>query len=300
MTSLRFSVVFGPDAPLPELEDRWQAAEELGFDAVYLADGARDWRSADIPALDAWTLLATMAQATTTIRVGMLVANPILRPPVTMARAAVAVDHLSSGRLDLGIGTGIAGFDHDAAGVPYWPMAERMRRFREYVEIVDGLLTHAGRQTFDYRGQHLSTAGLVLRPAAVQRPRPPILVAGQSPTVRCVAAERADIWNTHGPFSSSVDEVLGITRRQNSELDRWCEEAGRSPGDLRRSLLAYHPPEPGVDVLSTWESPSRFTSVVERFAEVGITEFVVIWPEDDAQRSVFEQVTTGVLPRMRD
>jgi hypothetical protein len=126
----------------------------------------------------------------------------------------------------------------------------------------------------------------------VQQPRPPITVGGQSRTVLRVAAERADAWNTHGPFGRSVEEILDITRRQSDQLDELCLAAGRKPDDVRRSLLCF-------EALDAWASPGALADVVTRFAGAGVSEFVVFWPEDDRQRPLFEHAVTEVIPALR-
>lgn len=286
----RFGVLVRQDAPFPELERRWRSVEELGFDTLYVADHSRDYRDLTGHWFDGWTVLTAMAAATTSIHIGTLVTNPILRSPLLVAKAAASVDHLCGGRLELGIGTGIAPFDHAAAGVPYWSPKERVTRFKEFVEVVDGLLRSAD-HPFSYSGRYYQTAASLV-PAPVQKPRPPIIVGGQSPTVRRVAAALADGWNTHGPFGLGVDDILEFTRRQNRELDEWCADLGRDPATLRRSLLLF-------DALDPWSSPDLLARHVERFMAVGIQEFVVFWPDAGKQRDVFEKVVTDTLPALR-
>ena len=185
----------------------------------------------------------------------------------------MAVDHLSGGRLELGIGTGIAGFDHDAVGQDYWPPRERADRFAEYVAIVDGVLRSPG-GSFQHTGTYLRSSGTPMSPAPVQQPRPPITVGGQSPTVLRVAVQHADCWNTHGPFGRTVDEIAEVTAQQNQRLDEACVEQGRDPSTLRRSLLLF-------DALDAWSSEDHFQKVVHQFRETGIHEFVVFWPPHD-------------------
>ena len=287
---LRFGVYVLQDAPLPVLRGRWREAEELGFGDIWLPDHARDWRRPSGHWFDAWATLAVMATETVRARIGTLVSNPLLRPPAVLARLATTVDHLSGGRLELGIGTGIAGFDHDATGTPYWPIDERLARFAEYVAIVDELLRHAPNPV-SYEGRFHRSAGLGLEPPPLQRPRPPLTVGGQSPTVLRVAAERADCWNTHGPFGRSVDEILEITRRQNARLDQLCRERGRNPADLRRSLLLY-------GALDAWATPDAFDKIVSAFGDIGVTEFVVFWPLD-SQHALFERAALESIPALR-
>jgi alkanesulfonate monooxygenase SsuD/methylene tetrahydromethanopterin reductase-like flavin-dependent oxidoreductase (luciferase family) len=287
---VRFGVYVLQDAPFPILIERWRRAEELGFDQLWLADHSGDFRHLGGHWFDGWTTLAVMATVTTRIRIGMLVSNPILRHPALLAREAVAVDHLSGGRLELGIGTGIAGFDHAAMGSAYWPPRERATRFAEYVEVVDGLLRRPPRSE-PFAGRYYRAGGAPIVPSPVQHPRPPITVGGQSPTVRRVAAAHADCWNTHGPFDRSAAEILEITRRQNHELDELCAATGRNPAELRRSLLLF-------DVLDAWVTPDAFERIVSEFREAGMHEFVVFWPADD-QWALFERVATKVLPALR-
>lgn len=286
-----FAVMIHQDAPFPDLVARWREAEAAGFDAAYVCDHTNDYRDTGGYWLDGWTVLGAVAAATSTIRIGPLVANPILRPPVSLALTAVAVDHLSAGRLDLGVGTGIAGFDHTATGTPYWKPKERVARFREYVEILDGLL-RATEGPITYEGEHLRAGPTRLVPPPVQRPRPPLVLAGQSPTVRRVAAERADTWNTHGPFGADIEEILEVTRRQNAEINDWCARAGREPSALRRSVLLLGPTDP-------WVAPGALAQLVDRFVQAGATDFVLPWPADDAQRKVYDGAVTDVLPRLR-
>ncbi len=137
---LRFGILIPQDAPFDTLVERWRRAEELGFDAAYVADHSGDYRNLDGYWLDGWTVLAHLASHTERIRIGTLVTNPLLHHPAQLAKQAVAVDHLSGGHLELGVGTGIAGFDHDAVGQDYWSLRERVARFAEYVEVLDGVL----------------------------------------------------------------------------------------------------------------------------------------------------------------
>lgn len=286
----RFGIYALADAPFPVLRERWRLAEELGFELMYVADHTGDWRDLSGHWFECWTVLAAMAVGTQRIRIGSLIANPILRSPVLLAKEAVAVDHLSGGRLELGIGTGITAFDHLAAGVEPWPMRERMARFAEYVEVVDGLLRDRQRD-FRFSGTYLRTAETPASPGPIQQPRPPITVAGQSPTLLRVAAERADCWNTLGQPGHGVARSLEVTRRQNDQLDDLCLARGRRPGDLRRSLLLF-------EELDAWSSPGALEEVVPRFHRAGIDEFVLFWPPGD-RRDLLERAASETIPALR-
>jgi len=272
-SELRFGVLVLQDADFSTLRERWRRVEELGFDMLFVADHARHTRDPSETWFDGWTTLVAIALETSRIRVGTLVANPILRRPTVLAKAAVAVDHLSRGRLELALGQGVERFDHDETGIPYWSPAERAARFREYVEIVDGAL-RSWESPFNFDGRHHQARGVSLGPPPLQRPRPPITVGGRSPTVLRVAAERADCWNTFGLTPTPVEQVVEATRRHNRELDERCAELGRDPADLRRSLVMWAPLDP-------WAGPHAFERVVESFHDAGISEFIVMWPPEE-------------------
>ncbi len=289
-TTLRFGVYVLPDAPFPRLTERWQLVEDLGFDQLWTADHSADWRIPHGHWFDGWVTLAAMTTHTNRIRVGMLVSNPILRHPVVLAKQAAAVDHLSGGRLELGIGTGIAGFDHAAVGASSWSPRERVERFREYVQIVHDLLVSHGKP-ITFAGGYYSTDSVRLIPDPPQQPRPPITIGGQSPTVLRVAAQFADRWNTHGPFGATIDEIVEITRAQNATLDEHCAAHDRDPSTLKRALLMF-------EALDPWPSPGSFERIVNSFVAVGMQEFIVFWPGDD-RRADLERLAGKEIPRLR-
>ena len=287
---MKFGLNVDPHVPFDVLTQRWRTAEDLGFDQLWIADHSRDYRNPSNPWFQGWTVMAVMAERTETIRIGTLVSNPILRHPVLLAMQAAAIDHLSGGRVELGIGTGVAGFDHEAMGIEYWKPRERVDRFAEYVRIVDEVLRSQG--PYEFEGRYYRTKGTGTRPPTVQRPRPPITIGGQSPTVRRVAAERAERWNTHGPFGKSPEEIAAITKRQNEEMDEQCAGYGRDPKDVKRSLLLF-------DALDPWGAPDAFERLVEMFEAVGVEEFVLFWPPDD-RMEMLQRVATNVIPKLKE
>src|SRR5918995_380276 len=296
--AVRFGIEVPQDAPFATLIERWQQAEELGFDHLWVADHLADtrtdpsggYRNLGGTWFDGWTVLAVMAKETTRIRIGTLVSNPVLRPPALLAKETLTIDHLSEGRLELGIGTGIEPLDHATMGLDYWSPQERVARFSEYVEVVDGLMRSPSR-AYAFEGRYSRTREPPRAPPPFHQPRPPITVGGQSPTVLRVAAERADCWNTAGPLGVGMDEILETTRQQNERLDEMCVALGREPTELRRSLFM-------VGALDAWVSPEAVEQIVKRFGEVGIGEFVLFWPPDE-RLDLFEHVATEVIPALR-
>jgi alkanesulfonate monooxygenase SsuD/methylene tetrahydromethanopterin reductase-like flavin-dependent oxidoreductase (luciferase family) len=287
----KFGVMIMLDAPVATMLERMRTVEALGFDQVFVPDHMGDFRDLGGPWFDGWIMLAAAATVTETIRIGALVSNPILRAPALLAKQAMTVDHLSRGRLDLGIGAGLFAHDHHAVGSEPWSAKERAERFAEYVEIVDGTLRGSGRP-YSFEGRWLWARDVPTAPGPVQQPRPPIIVGGQSPAVLRVAAAWADVWNTHGPIGAGFTDILEITARQNRQLDQLCAAAGREPATLRRSLTVFLATDP-------WTSPVSFEEVVDQFATAGITEFVIGWPPDD-RLAEFERLARETIPALRD
>lgn len=164
-------------------------AEEHGFDVLATGDHIRHPRDPEVAILDGWSLLANWAAHTQTVRLAMLVSNLIYRDPVLLAKQAVAIDQLSNGRLDLGIGTGVYATDHLMAGIPEWSPGEKVGRLAEALEIVDGLLRGA---MTEYDGRYYSFEQASVSPGPLQNPRPPLTVGAEGPRTLRLAARYAD------------------------------------------------------------------------------------------------------------
>lgn len=257
-------------------------ASAFGFDSIATGDHLRHPDDTPLPVIDGWSVLAAWAATTDRLRLGMLVANMVYRHPVVLAHQAVAVDVISGGRLTLGIGSGIYAVDHTMAGMPPWPPPERVARLAEFVEALTRVL--AGSPSF--AGRYYRFDDAVMTPA-VQRPRPPIIVAALGPGALRVAAQHGDGWNTFGGRGLDAGAVLDAARRQAAILDRHCEELGRDPATLTRSLLAVPPVAP-------WRSVDAFPRLVDRARELGFDELVVFAPRPDEVK-MFERVCPAVL-----
>jgi probable F420-dependent oxidoreductase len=164
------------------LVERTRRAEDLGFDIVQTADHLDEL----LPPL---VTLATVAEATTTLRVGTLVLNNDLRHPVVLAREAAAVDLLSDGRLELGMGAGHGEPEYRSAGISFDRPGIRIDRLAESLALLDGLLTG---QVVTMAGAHYTVTGATAFPRPVQAPRPPLLVGGGGRKVLALAARAAD------------------------------------------------------------------------------------------------------------
>ncbi|HLH70845.1 MAG TPA: TIGR03560 family F420-dependent LLM class oxidoreductase [Candidatus Dormibacteraeota bacterium] len=280
---LRFGLCTDQNLSWERTLERWLLYEELGFDSVWLCDHLIQPSRPDGPYLEAWTLLAALAARTHRIRIGVLVSSNTFRHPALLAREAVTVDHVSGGRLELGLGAGWYQPEHTAFGIDFPAPGERVARFREAVEVVDRLLRE---EVTTYEGRHYRLRQAPTRPAPVQRPRPPLTLGAHGPRMLRIVARYADRWNSHG----TVEEI----KLRNATLDRACREVGRDPERIVRSLY-YWVPRSQED---PWSSAEAFVQVIDRYREAGITDFILDHPRDD-QLDVLEQVATEVIPRLR-
>ena len=177
---IRFGIVALQDKPWDELVRLWQKFEALGFDSTWIADHFVNYANPTGPWLEGWTTLAALANSTSRIRIGTLVTSISLRNPALLARQAMTVDHISGGRLELGIGAGAPGrvdSSYRMIGIDDWPFQERAERLREQVEIVDGLLRNI---TSSYNGKYYKIEDAMMAPGPIQKPRPPIVVAAHA------------------------------------------------------------------------------------------------------------------------
>ena len=263
---MRIGVCILPELRWPEQQRLWQRAEELGFDHAWTYDHLA-WRSlADGPWFGAVPTLTAAALATSRMRLGTLVASPNYRHPVPFAKELMTLDDISVGRFTLGIGAGGEGWDATVLGQKPWSTGERADRFAEFVVLLDALLREPD-TTYD--GRWYSAERARTHPGCVQQPRVPFAIAAAGPRGMRLAATYAATWVTTGDGSGGgVAEVADQVKR----LDDVCLSAGRDPSTIDRLVLTGPELDPGL------ESEESFADTVGRYADLGITDFVVHWP----------------------
>ena len=288
-TPLRFGVLTtGQLGPWSAAVEEAQLVEALGFDSLWLADQLLIPRLPTLPFLDGWTLLPALATHTTRMRLGTLVTNVALRNPAVLAKQALTVDHVSGGRLNLGLGPGFYEEEHRMIGIDFLSPAGRVARFGEAVELLDHALR--GGETA-YEGTFYQIRRLPIYPLPVQRPRPPLTLAANGQATLKIAARYADTWNSFGGVGLLAAESLAITRQRNEQLDEHCAALGRDPGTITRSFLA------GFANEAPFASLDAFHDFVGRYRAVGITEFI-FYGLSDAVRS--QPIAGGPPGRMAD
>lgn len=294
---LRFQVLILPNASWGELLERFQRVEALGFDLAGIADHFVDWTNPPSPWFELWTLTAAVAAKTSRLRLSTCVAQVPLRNPAMFARQALSVEHISEGRLEMGLGLGLTTDPSYAMmGIPNWDNKERVARFIEYVEIVDQLL---GNEVTSYKGKYYEINEAVMNPRPLQKPRPPIMVAAMGPVMLKLAARYADIWNSLS-FAEEFDDQMEQTRQRIAEVDAHCAAIHRDASTLRRSYLMFDASaRHSGGMMKYYESESVFADMVERVLELGITDIGIYYPMRAEQLPMFERIATEVIPRLR-
>jgi alkanesulfonate monooxygenase SsuD/methylene tetrahydromethanopterin reductase-like flavin-dependent oxidoreductase (luciferase family) len=168
--------------------------------------------------LDAWGTICALAAVTSKLRLGTLVSPATFRHPSELAKLVVTADHVSDGRVELGIGAGWHEREHEAHGFPFAATRVRMDVLEEQLQIVLGSWSD---ETFSFAGEHYTLRDLQAQPKPVQRPRPPLIMGGSAgPRSAAMAARYADEYNTPFPTLAAIAEG-------RERIERACEAAGR-------------------------------------------------------------------------
>lgn len=203
-------------------------AESTGLEGLFRSDHYTAIIRPDADAHDAWATLAGLAAVTDRIRLGTLVSPSTFRHPSVLARMAVTVDHISGGRVEVGMGSGWYEREHAAHGFPFLDGAQRYALFAEQVEIVVRSWTE---ERFDHVGPNYRLEGQLALPRPVQQPHPPLVLGGSvKPRFAALAARYATEVNTLGAPN-------GELRARKAMLDEACVAAGRDPATLGFSVM---------------------------------------------------------------
>jgi F420-dependent oxidoreductase-like protein len=202
--------------------------EEHGLEGLFRSDHYMAIIRSDGDAHDAWATLAGLAAVTERIRLGTLVSPATYRHPSVLARMAVTVDHISGGRVEVGMGSGWYEREHVANGFPFLDARQRFDLFAEQVEVV---VRSWSEENFDHSGAAYELRGQTALPKPLQQPHPPLVLGGTArPRFAALAARYATEVNTLG---APNDEL----RERKERLDRACVEAGRDPATLVYSVM---------------------------------------------------------------
>jgi F420-dependent oxidoreductase-like protein len=275
---MRFSIWPGPQQPWADLLETVRHADASGWDGVYLSDhfmgDGGGFGEVTAPVLEATAGLAALATATERLRLGTIVLGNTYRHPAVLASWAATLDHISGGRVVLGLGAGWQENEHEQYGIELLPPGRRLDQFEEACRILKGLLREE-RTTVE--GDHYTVRDALSEPKPVQE-RLPLLIGGKGDRMLGIVARHADEWNMWG--------LADVIAERSAVLDRRCEAERRDPGEILRSAQALvfvtddaaaaqqfldgtggraavaGPPEAFADAVAAWQ-------------EVGVAEVIV-------------------------
>lgn len=275
---MKFSIWPSFDRPWAELLELARYAERTGWHALWSADHfmpqTDDNTISDGPALECWSVLGGIAAAVPRIRLTSMVSPLTIHHPVVLAKRATTVDHISEGRVVLGIGAGWQVNEHAAYGFELPAAAERVTRFAEGIEVIRRLLRQP---RTDMVGAYYELANAPFEPKPIQDVLP-ILVGTGSPRMMRIAARWADEWNTWG------DPTL-VTER-TSTFAQACEREGRDFASIRRSaqaMIFLTDNDAARDNLrkvvpvgrSLVGGPNELIDLIGNYVQLGVDEFAV-------------------------
>ena len=260
----------------PELAERVQFAESAGFDGAWVFDHFSPlYGDPNGPCLEGWTLLAGLAAITSRIRLGVLVTGITYRHPSVLATEAITVDHVSNGRLELGVGAAWHQPEHQALGIPFPPVKERAERLEEGVQVIRLLMT---KDRASFSGRHYQLGNASYHPRPVQRPHPPIWIGASGEQLMLpIVARQADAWHAFGSDDSMV--------RKSRLLDELAEKAGRDPKAILRSA--------SLSLSRPWDQVRRRAA---QLRSAGFAYLIAEWPSEGKGR--LEEFVEKVMPEL--
>jgi len=284
---LRFGIQTGQQGvEWTQILDLWRKAEAWGYDSLWAYDHFYPiFVPPDGPCFEGWTLLGALAQATTRARIGHLVTGNTYRHPCVTAKMAATVDHISGGRLNLGIGAGWFELEHRSFGIDFKTVPGRLEALDEACQIIIGMFT---RPTMTLAGRHYRVTDAMCNPRPRQQPRPPIMIGGTGRRVLLrIVARYADMWNA----SADADEMRALIDVIRGHGDA----VGRDTDEIEKTVmlpLAYGAAAERQEFMCSLVARMRQTSpalarksimigdkqecldTIERYASAGVTHFI--------------------------
>ena len=304
--AVRFGIHSGQqNTTFDEYLQLWTRAEEFGFEWASVFDHFMPIMTDPTgPCFDGMTLLSAMAAHTSRIRCGILVVGNSYRNPALLANIATTIDHVSGGRLELGVGAGWYELEHNQYNIPFPTIGRRIRMLSESAKVLKSLWTET---RTDFHGRYYTLNEAMCEPKPVQTPHIPLWIggAGEKMTLR-VVAESADGWNT---FMLPMDAY----QQKLDALAEHCRDTGRDPADIRKSLsiqalvgetsgeVEERLPRAGGDAMrqrGVVGTPEQVAEQLMPYLKVGVRDFIFSARVPADMRSL-ELVATKVSPILK-
>jgi len=225
---MRFSFWPNPSQSFADVIALAKHVEHTGWDGIWYADhfmpNAPD-TSAPWP--EAWMTLAAIGAQVPRIRIGTLVVGNTYRHPTVLAKMAATLDHITGGRVVLGLGAGWQENEHKQYGIPFYTTGERLGRLDEACQVIKSLFAEP---KSNFNGKYYQLTDASLEPKPVQTPLPLLIGGGGEKRTLKITAQYADEWNVWG----TVDTL----KAKMAILDGHCKTVGRNPKAIQRSAVA--------------------------------------------------------------
>ena len=253
-----------------------QFAEQAGFDGAWVFDHFTPlYGDRNGPCFEGWTLLAVLAARTSRLRLGVLVTGVTYRHPSILATEAITVDHISNGRLELGMGAAWHQPEHEQLGIPFPPLKERAERLEEAIQLMRLLMN---RDDASFSGRHYRLEEASYHPRPIQMPHPPIWVGASGERLMLpIVARAADAWHAFGSH-----ETMAAKSRL---LDQLAEKAGRDPKTILRSA--------SLSLSRPWDQVRRRAEALHK---AGFGYLIAEWPSEGKGR--LEEFVAKVMPEV--
>lgn len=269
--TMRFSFWPNPSQPFGEGLHLARHVESTGWDGLWYADhfmpNAPDTST---PWPEAWTTLAALGALVPRIRLGTLVTGNTYRHPAVLAKAAATLDHITGGRVVLGLGSGWQENEHRQYGIPFHTTSERLQRLDEACAVIKTLFAE---HKANFKGRFYNLEDASLEPKPVQSPLPLLIGGGGEQVTLKLTARWADEWNVWGT-PATLKHKMAI-------LDEHCRALGRDPKAIKRSAVA----------LLFMSDDAAF---LERMRGAKLQQAAIIGTVDDVAATVAEYAAVGV------
>jgi F420-dependent oxidoreductase-like protein len=273
---MRFSFWPTPSQSYADVLELARHVADTGWDGIWYADHFMpNAKNTSVPWPEAWTTLAALGAQVPRIRLGTLVSGNTYRHPAVLAKMAATLDHITGGRVVLGLGSGWQENEHRQYGIEFYSVNERLARLAEACAVIKALFTQT---SANFNGEYYRLSGATLEPKPVQRPLPLLIGGGGEKVTLRITAEFADEWNVWGD--------PGVLRHKMAILDQHCADLDRDPKEIARSAVAllFMSDDKGfLEQMRTADTPmpsivgtpAEIKDIVAEYADAGVDELIV-------------------------
>ncbi len=318
MSKIRFGIELPNTMPWPELRAAALAMDKQRWRGLWTYDHLMPCTAEELPLtvnsvqeceegpiFEGWSLLAALAAITKKVRLGTMVTSATMRHPALLCKIAVTVDHISSGRVELGLGTGWHEHEHQAFGIRLGGLKTRCDRFEESAALIKRLLN--GPYPVSWEGKFFHLEGAPFAPTPIQKPLPLLLAGGGEKRILPTVAKYGNACNLYVNMFSSLEEA----KHKLEVLRLLCEENGRDFAEIRKTVTMYadiidneqeaqrfrrfmgqHLYDEEADALP-FGSPQRIIDSIEPLIDLGIDEVIFNGPYPSPER--LERLNNEVL-----